>query len=293
MTTQTVAVLGMGLAGRDLVHMLREAGTEVVLAWNRSSGLQRVADVAVHCGELPPSIDARVVVLAVSDGGIGELSRRLDRSNRLRADAALLHLSGAETSDLLRTHGSNRSCASMHPLQTLLGDGSVRRPFPWIVEGDDEAVAAASSLARALGCPVARLPADAKTRYHAAATTASNLLVALASIVHRQAAMAGLSADQVPTLFAPLMESTLAHVTARGPAGALTGPILRGDLQTVLHHLEVLGDHPEDIACYRRLSLQLVELARQRGLDSHSASAIAEALNESDRCRSRGDDYLE
>ena len=290
MTTQTVAVLGMGRAGRDLVHMLREAGIEVVLAWNRSGEVHPVADVTVRCGALPQRIDAQAVVLAVSDEAIGELSRRLGRSTQLRTGASLLHLSGAAPSDLLRTEGAERTCASMHPLQTLLGDGDVRRPFPWILEGDDEAVAVAKALARALDCPVARLPADAKARYHAAATTASNLLVALASIVHRQATMAGLPADQVPALFAPLMETTLAHLTDRGPADALTGPVLRGDLQTISRHLEVLGDQPEDLACYRRLSLQLVELARQRGLDSHSASAIADVLVEAIPCGSRGDD---
>jgi len=268
--------------------LLRAAGVEVPLAWNRSPGPGRVADVAIHCGDLPRSIDATAVVLAVSDAAIGHIARELGRDTQLREEAALLHLSGAVPADAMRQGG--RSCASMHPLQTLLGDGDVHRPFPWIVEGDDDAVGAATTLADALGCPVARIPVGGKTRYHAAATAASNLLVALADLVHRQATIAGLPAEHVATLFAPLMESTLAHVRDRGPTRALTGPVLRGDLATVVGHLEILADHPEDLASYRRLSLQLVDIARERGLPDPRASAIEEALANPGGCTSRDDD---
>jgi len=54
-----------------------------------------------------------------------------------------------------------------------------------------------------------------------------------------------------------------------------------------------LCDHPVDSACYRRLSLQLVELARQRGLDDDRASAIEDALGVPTGCTSRDDDYKE
>jgi len=261
-----VAVLGQGRAGRDLVRLLRDAGVARLRIWTRAHG------------PLPEELEARTVILAVPDGAIAELAASLAAAGCLQPDAVLLHLSGALDASPLRAACPGHPAASAHPLQTFVGDGQVRRPFPWVLEGDAAAVVAATALTSILGCPSVELPAADRARYHAAATVASNLLVALADLASRQAALAGVPADQLPALFTPLMHTTLDNLARRGAADALTGPVARGDVRTVQAHLEALADTPDDRRCYQHLSRPLVDLAEQRGLDPDSARTLRSLL---------------
>ena len=259
------AVLGLGRAGRDLLHLLVASGQPPALAWRRGDGPATVAGVAVTGGALPGRIDAELIVLAVPDGAIGELAAALARQVRLSRGTAVAHLSGATPAAVLRRAGLDRPCASMHPLQTLVGDGRAHAPFPWILEGEPDAVDRAEALVLALGCEAVPLDAGGKARYHTAATMVSNHLVALTHAAHRQFRRAGLPADRLPALFIPLMETALDHVARQGPSAALTGPVLRGDVETVAGHLRELADSPADRDAYRSLSVLLLEIAAQRG----------------------------
>jgi predicted short-subunit dehydrogenase-like oxidoreductase (DUF2520 family) len=273
----SVAVLGLGRAGRDLVHMARASGIDVTVAWSRTLCGDILPDVTVEHGDLP-SIDAALVVLAVPDSAIGPVAAELRRAGVLQPTTTLAHLSGATAATALRATGDGRGCVAMHPLQTFLGDGRVPRPFPWILEGDTSAVEIARRLVSALGCSCIELPEAGKARYHAAATMASNLLVGLLRVVERQAALAGLPASQLPQLFVPLMQATLSNAAAVGTSRALTGPIRRGDLDTVAAHLRTLEDSPEDLDVYARLSLHLIDAALESGLDEETAEQLRRRL---------------
>ena len=61
-----------------------------------------------------------------------------------------------------------------------------------------------------------------------------------------------------PAALLPLVRSTLDNVEARGPAGALTGPIRRGDIDTVARHLAALP--PDEQRAYRALAEQALRL---------------------------------
>ena len=84
-----------------------------------------------------------------------------------------------------------------------------------------------------------------RVSYHAAACIASNHLVALLDQVRRVA--------PIPLeAFLPLVGATVENVTALGPAAALTGPVARGDVETVRRHLDVLAGPDRD--AYRDLA---------------------------------------
>jgi predicted short-subunit dehydrogenase-like oxidoreductase (DUF2520 family) len=99
------------------------------------------------------------------------------------------------------------------------------------------------------------VPAGARARYHAAATIAANHLVALLAQAMRVADDAGVP----PAALLPLVRATVDNVDALGPAGALTGPVARGDADTVARHLDALTDR--DAALYRALAREALELS--------------------------------
>jgi predicted short-subunit dehydrogenase-like oxidoreductase (DUF2520 family) len=110
-------------------------------------------------------------------------------------------------------------------------------------------------LAISLGMRPFRVDDADRVAYHAAATVASNHLVALLGQAARLADAAGVP----PAALLPLVYATLENVETLGPESALTGPVARGDVDTVRRHLDVLAD--DERPAYRALAEQARRLA--------------------------------
>ena len=111
----------------------------------------------------------------------------------------------------------------------------------------------ARELALSLGMVPFELSDDRRAAYHAAASTASNFLVTLEAAAERLAGGAGLPPDQARTLLAPLVRSTVENWAELGPERALTGPVARGDEETVTSQRAAVADTaPELLAPVRR-----------------------------------------
>ena len=104
------------------------------------------------------------------------------------------------------------------------------------------AVDVARELALSLGMVPFELSDDRRAAYHAAASAASNFLVTLEAAAERLAGGAGLPPDQARTLLAPLVRSTVENWAELGPERALTGPVARGDEETVTSQRAAVAD---------------------------------------------------
>jgi predicted short-subunit dehydrogenase-like oxidoreductase (DUF2520 family) len=93
-----------------------------------------------------------------------------------------------------------------------------------------------------------------KAAYHAWGAFASPLLVATLVTAEPVARAAGLSAAQARKRMLPIVRQTIANYEGLGPAGAFSGPIVRGDAETVRKHLQVLKKVPEARDVYLALA---------------------------------------
>jgi predicted short-subunit dehydrogenase-like oxidoreductase (DUF2520 family) len=125
---------------------------------------------------------------------------------------------------------------------------------------------------------VLEVSAGGKPAYHAAAVLASNYVVALLAAAERLLADAGVPGEGGRAALAALAAGAVANVAERGPVAALTGPIARGDADTVRRHLARLS--PEDRSLYCVLARETVELARRQGLDPGAAARLEQLLGE-------------
>lgn len=228
-----------------------------------------------------PSPPPAAVVIAVADAGIAAVGSAL-ASAGLPAGTPVLHTSGSLGAEVLSplAHGG---CAtgSLHPLAAVPHpvEGVRRLRGAWYaVEGHATAAAFAERLVAALDGRILRVAPGAKPLYHAGAVTASNYLVALLSAAERWLVEAGVSAGDARQALASLARGALEGVEALGPTGALTGPISRGDVETVLAHLSRLS--PPDRALYSVLARTTLGVALQGGLDAGAAERLAAALEE-------------
>jgi predicted short-subunit dehydrogenase-like oxidoreductase (DUF2520 family) len=271
-----VGVIGAGRAGLSLGLALARAGHVVRVHGRRAKPVP--PPLTLTTGAPPAWLrEMDVLLLAVPDDAIGEMAAALAAHGRAGAGQVVLHLSGALSKDALQAlAASGAALGSLHPLQTLSDPADAPERLKGAVatvEGDRRAVEVASGLARDVGLVPVPIPSDQKPRYHAAAVFASNFLVALASVAQRLFVAAGLPEDVARTALAALMAGALENLRAAGPAGALTGPVARGDVETIRRHLEVLQE--TDAELYRALSRAALDLAR---LDPDRRRAIQELL---------------
>jgi predicted short-subunit dehydrogenase-like oxidoreductase (DUF2520 family) len=201
----SVAVIGAGRLGGVLARALRAAGFDVRGPLGRD-------------GEIP---SADIALLCVPDAAIATAATTARDHARLVG-----HASGATSLDAVDF--------SIHPLQTFTGSESpaVFRGIGCAVDArTDEVLAVATGIAEALGARPFRVTDADRAGYHAAASTASNLLLAVLDAAEQLAARAGV--DDSRALFAPLVRRTVDNWVDAGAAASLTGPIARGDEETV------------------------------------------------------------
>lgn len=256
-----VGIVGPGRAGVGLGLALFRVGHCVFIHGQRSKDLP--VPLELTWGGSPPWLAAvDVVLLAVPDDALSGAVRDLCRSGNVRAAHTVLHLSGVLDRSVLEALApTGAALGSLHPLQSL--SDPLRAPERLkgavaAVEGDARAVEVASGLARTLGLKPIELPSAHKARYHTAAVFASNYLIVLGAVAEGLLREVGFSAEDARQALAPLVQGTLGNLRAQG-SGALTGPVARGDAETIRRHLAALTT--EQATLYRALGRVALAIA--------------------------------
>lgn len=282
--SERVFVLGAGRVGRGLASALRAAGIAITGVHGRVAG-----EGATSHGALPDAMsDANVVIVAVRDAQLDEAMHSLvEASGRrpplLARAATVLHTSAASdppASAELRARG--HACGTFHPLMAFADrtHAGANLKDSWFgIAGDGAACADARRLAARLGARTVNIPPGAGAAYHAAAVFASNFTVVLAIIAERLLAEAGIASSPARQVTQSLMRGAMANLEdAAEPAAALTGPVLRGDVDTVRAHLAALRSDPAAERAYRALAAAALDVARSRGLGDRAADELRELL---------------
>ena len=273
----SVTVLGAGRMGQGLALALR--GVEVLLVSRQ--GHPVAAPLLLHTGTRAEAV-ARggVVILAVPDDAVTSLAADVSAEGSVRADHTVLHLSGLlDRRALSPLADTGAALGSFHPLQTIADPASAPERLAGAyagLEGDERAVEVGGRLAETLGMVPVELSAAGKAAYHAGAAIVANC-TALVAVAERLALEAGVPPETAARLYLPLLRGTVANLDA-GPVAALTGPVRRGDVETVRAHLAVLRG--ADAHLYRLLGAEALRLARQAGLPPELADRVAETLRD-------------
>ena len=154
-----------------------------------------------------------------------------------------------------------------HPLMTFVrGSRPSLAGVSFAIEGDPKAVRAARAVVlRLRGRPFA-IGKRQKEAYHAWGMFASPLLTALLAAGERVAGAAGINRKSARERMLPILRQTLANYARLGAAASFSGPIARGDVETVGKHLKVLLEVPEVREIY--VALAQAGVARFAGEES-------------------------
>ena len=240
----------MGRLGTALARRLTEAGYS-------ANGISRK-------GRAAALVRADVVWLCVPDGEIARAANTLSKVEWKGKYA--FHSSGVLSSDALTSlRDSGARVASVHPLMTFV-KGSVPelKGVPFAIEGDGSAVRVARGIVHDLGGQAVAIKKQDKVAYHAFATMICPLLVSLLAASEQTATLAGLSAAESRRRMLPITRQTLHNYEKLGPAGAFSGPIVRGDVETIQAHMKVLAKVPAAKDVYAALARAALELLPNR-----------------------------
>jgi predicted short-subunit dehydrogenase-like oxidoreductase (DUF2520 family) len=216
-----------------------------------------------------------LILLAVPDREIEPTARRLALTKGLDwSGKVVLHHAGSLGLGVLGPlERAGAAVGLLHPMQALARPDIAREVLPGSrarIEGSPAATVVARRLAKDLGLLPLSFPRPLDERgrvaYHAAASLASNDLVALMALAADVLETTGLDRQEALDGLVRLATGTLAQAAAGGLGDSLTGPVVRGDAETVADHLRELerGSGPQ-AQVHRLLSARLLNLAEDEG----------------------------
>ena len=279
-----IAVVGPGRLGTALAVELTRAGYRVreIISRGSRNSRRRASELATlvrsRAATSPNArLDADLIWFCVPDREIVAAARKLAPLTRWKGKIAF-HSSGALASDelnALRLHGA--AVASVHPMMTFVrGSIPSLKGVPFGVEGDAAAVRVARRVVDDLGGEVFTVRKPDKAAYHAWGSFASPLVVAVLVTAEQVARAAGLSAAEARRKMLPIVEQTVANYARLGPAGAFSGPVVRGDAAIIGKHLQVLRKVPgakEVYVALARVALHHLPVRNRKELEKVLRSA--------------------
>lgn len=283
-----LVVAGAGAVGTALGRALAASGWPVASVLCRTDARAGARAALVGAGR-PGVLDAWrphaacLVLLAVPDRQIAPCAERLG-ALAWPPGCAALHVSGAvpvAALGPLAAHGV--SIGGLHPLKSFVDPARDAATLAGTVCGlsaEGLARAQALLLCERLGARVQELDEQGRVLWHAAASHAANHLVALLDQAVAIMGAAGVPPDRARAALLPLQSSTLGNLAEHSCADALTGPIVRGDVEVVRRHVESLAGCPSDVRlAYHALGRRAAALARARGLDEETIARLLAALD--------------
>ena len=202
-------------------------------------------------------------MIAVADDALGEIVAQLHAVFPSRSSPLVFHVSGRSGVAVLSTlENGGALAAAIHPVMTFTGDAqadaqNVIGAHFAITASSASAMDRAKELVCLLDGIAVEIAEEDRSLYHAALSHAANHLVTLIAQASRMLESAGIHEPR--PLLAPLVRAALENSLSQG-FSALSGPLLRGDRQTIAGHLSALEEEGSEIrAAYRAFALSTLD----------------------------------
>ena len=243
---RSIRIIGPGRVGAALATALERCGWEVRPFLGRGDSLTGAAR------------DVDLLVIATNDDAIAEVSASIEPVET----TVVAQVSGSLGLEVLRGHPLR---AAIHPLTSIpdpeIGVQRLMSNTWFALDANaPESNAMVISVVESLGGRWFTITDDQRAEYHAAAAVASNHMVALLAHAMRIADAVGAPHEA----YLELLRATIDNVEAMGLAEALTGPVARGDWETVERHRRAIDE--SELELYDALVVAARRLADSRGV---------------------------
>ncbi len=268
----TIGIIGAGRVGTTLGGALASVGHRVTGASGRSDAA--MARTATRLPGVPrrEPLDvvrhADLVILAVPDDVLAPLVADLGESGAFRPGVIVAHTSGAHGIGILHPATARGALPlAVHPAMTFTGfqddADRITSGITFGVTAPEELRQVATDLVAELGGAIEWIGDERRALYHTALAHGANHLVTLVNEAMDRLRDAGVVHPE--RVLSPLLHAALDNALAMGDA-ALTGPVSRGDANTVARHLDTLDEYaPESVPAYLALARRTADRAIAAG----------------------------
>ena len=253
--TLTLSCIGAGNVGSTLCRLL-SPHVQINQIINRTDGSAGQAVKFIGAGEAVRINDqsyaglrcADIWMLTCPDDQLQCVGDALLSSGALQSGNILFHCSGATSSTIFTKAGEmGVKVASLHPVHSFANPKSSLYSFAGTtcaIEGDIAATLGLSRLFEKIGASLFSIDSDKKSLYHASTVMACNNLVSLLELSKLMLNQSGVDSKNPHNPLQVLVQKTLNNYFDTDAQSALTGPISRGDVNTIKAHLTALHGAP-------------------------------------------------
>lgn len=262
-----IGFIGAGKVGVSLGKYFREKGLEVggyyslseesarwAAAFTETKQYQSLEEIMSSCG---------MIFFTVPDDAIAGV---WEEARSFVSGKILAHCSGLCSSKIFSdAEKTGNSAYSIHPLIAVSSRETSWRKLAdvlFTIEGDENNISKIQQMFAQLGNRTRVISAENKIKYHAAASLASNHMTAVFFMAQKLFLECGFTEQEAQQELYALAQGNLDNIAAQGLADSLTGPIERGDSNTVRKHLRELDSDMK--SAYLENAKQLVELAQRK-----------------------------
>jgi predicted short-subunit dehydrogenase-like oxidoreductase (DUF2520 family) len=285
-----ITVIGIGKVGSALAIELSGKGFEIAALVDRNLTRLKKIRLRCKCKEISVSLNSDVVknsdvlIVCLKDDDIKKYIKEIQKYNF--KGKILLHTSGLLTSDVFKIlNAGNMNTGTFHPAQTFtklsfLNNGLLSGIY-FGIEGGKNATGFIKMAVKKLKSDYVLIPKNKKALYHLSCVVSSNFLAANFYLLKEFSKSLNINESKFLEILKPLFYNTAKNIHEAGVLDSLTGPVSRGDINTINSHLNLLhGKFPKYVEYYKATSKVLAEVAGFKRKDINFKKILGILKNE-------------
>lgn len=268
-----VTIIGAGNVGITLAKKLEQVA-DYELVYHSENSKKKAKKSGLNIEKITELKDANIdgdfIIICVKDSDIANVVDEILESHSVALTGKIvLHTSGTlDKSILSKLEKAGCVTAAAHPFQTFFyNESAVLDGIAWGVEADGEAYTKLEKLIGVLGGKAIKLSKETLTKkalYHISAVAASNFMALTIDLAKELAEEAGIDAKEfLPQILETTLQNNLKQLGSIKPA--ITGPVVRGEVETIAAHIETLGESINGVI-YKNMCESLALMALDKGL---------------------------
>lgn len=275
---QKIGFIGVGPVGTAFGVRLSQKGYKVVAVYNPTlAKAQRFARAVPNCHicETAQGVAdiADFVFITTPDDVIPKVAGQVN----WHAGQTVIHCSGACSTDVLEpAREKGAKVGSLHPCQTFASVDQAVENLPgstFAIEAEEPLLTQLKEMVTALHGSWLELKAEDKVLYHASASIACNYFYTIVKVAADLWQNLDKSTAEATQAFVPILRGSINNLSNVGLPGCLTGPIARGDLDTIHKHLDALEKRaPSVVGLYKALGIETIPIALAKGTIDHNVA---------------------
>jgi len=257
-----VGFVGSGKLGISFGMLLHDKNVSLSGYYNRHIDSATLAAQTCACQAFETLealvLESDLIGITVSDDQIESVVAAISALNVNLTNKKFFHMSGVHNCQSLKN--LNVDSFSLHPLKAFPSVIESPRDFDSVYFSLEGGTYTNRVWIDTLNINYFEINSNQKSLYHAAAVIVSNYLVSLLDFGFLQFAKIGIEKPLAMKVLWPLITDTLSNIESLGTEKALTGPIVRGDIETIEKHLAIMDDQSKEL--YKALGKHALNLTQ-------------------------------